>query len=158
MELQSNPNSLAYCVLEAKYFPNWDFVDATLGKRPSYTWRSIMAAQHIVRLGVRWRVGNGKNIQIWADMWLPTPSTFKVIKPQNTLGDYALVSDLIDSSLGAWKTELVRKFFLPHEANTIWVYLLPDDTLIWHSTANGIFSFRSKCLQVRNGLERCTWY
>ena len=114
MELQSNPNSLAYCVLEAKYFPNWDFVDAPLGKRPSYTWRSIMAAQHIVRLGVRWRVGNGKNIQIWADRWLPTPSTFKVIKPQNTLGDYAfiaLVSDLIDSSLGAWKTELVRKFF-----------------------------------------------
>ena len=83
-----------------------------------------MVAQHIVRHSVRWRVGNGKNIQIWADKWLPTPSTFKIIKPQNTLGDYALVSDLIDSSLGAWKTELVRKIFLPHEANTILSYYL----------------------------------
>ena len=58
-KLQTETNSLAYKVLKAKYFLDYEFVAATIGKRPSYLWRSIMAAQHIVRSGVRWRVGNG---------------------------------------------------------------------------------------------------
>ena len=106
-----------------------------------------MAAQHIVRQGMRWRVGNGNKIQIWSNKWLPTPTTFKVISPQNTLGDQAMVSDLIDRSLGVWKAELVHRIFLPNEADTILSlplsFSLPEDSLIWNSTANGMLSVRS---------------
>lgn len=63
-KLQIEPNSLAYQVLKAKYFLECDFVNASLGRRPSYLWRSIMAAQHNVRSGLSWRVGNGQKIQI----------------------------------------------------------------------------------------------
>ena len=28
---------------------------------------------------MRWQVGNGQNIKIWGDKWLPNSSTFKVI-------------------------------------------------------------------------------
>lgn len=54
-KLQTELNSFASQVLKTKYFPNCDFVNASLGKRPSYLW-SIMAAQHLVRHGMRWRV------------------------------------------------------------------------------------------------------
>ena len=64
MKLHIETNSLAYKVLKAKYFPNCEFVEATVGRRPSYLWRSIMAAQHIVRRGARWWVGNGQKIRI----------------------------------------------------------------------------------------------
>ena len=37
-------NSLVYHVFKAKYFPNCDFVEASLGANPSYVWRSLMAA------------------------------------------------------------------------------------------------------------------
>ena len=60
--LQNGHNSLLYRVLKAKYFPNGDFLNAALGSNPSYTWRSILSIQSIVKQGVCWRVGNGKDI------------------------------------------------------------------------------------------------
>ena len=46
--LQVAHNSLVYQVFKAKYFPNCDFVHASIGKKPSFVWRSLMAAQKIV--------------------------------------------------------------------------------------------------------------
>ena len=64
-QLQTCHNSLLYRVLKTKYFPTCDFLHAALGNNPSYTWRSILLAQFIVKQGVRWRVGNGLDIWIW---------------------------------------------------------------------------------------------
>ena len=62
--LQSGQNSLMYKVLKAKYFLRCDFVEAKIGSNPSYTWRSIMTTQHVVKEGLRWRVGNGEHIRV----------------------------------------------------------------------------------------------
>ena len=35
-------------MFKARYFPNCDFVHASIGNKPSYVWGSIMAAQKIV--------------------------------------------------------------------------------------------------------------
>ncbi|KAK4387746.1 putative mitochondrial protein [Sesamum angolense] len=43
--------SLLSRVLKARYFPTGDVFSATLGSRPSFTWRSIMAAQPLFRAG-----------------------------------------------------------------------------------------------------------
>lgn len=43
--LHMGQNSLVYQVLKAKYFPNYEFGQVSLGNNPSYTWRIIMAAQ-----------------------------------------------------------------------------------------------------------------
>ena len=69
--LRVGHDSLVYRVLKVKYFSMCDFIDVTIGKNPSYTWRSIMAAQQQVQDGLRWRVGNGANIRVWEDKWLP---------------------------------------------------------------------------------------
>lgn len=106
-KLQTEPNSFASQVLKPKYFTDCDFVNASLGKRPSYLWRSIMATQHLVRHGMRWRVGNGEKILVWVDKWLPTPTTFKVISPQNTLHVQPRVNELIDSHSSDWNSRLV---------------------------------------------------
>ena len=47
--LQTNQNSLVYQVLKAKYFPRCDFIEASLGNNPSFSWRSIMSTQKLVR-------------------------------------------------------------------------------------------------------------
>ena len=62
--LQTCTNSLFYRVFQAKYFPNGDFLSATLGTKPSNAWRSLFAAQQIVRKGSRWRIGNGAKVRI----------------------------------------------------------------------------------------------
>ena len=51
--LQTNQNSLVYQVLKARYFPQCEFIEASIGNNPSFTWRSIMSAQSLVREGVR---------------------------------------------------------------------------------------------------------
>ena len=78
----SNPSSLIARVLKARYFPSGDILSATLGSNPSYSWRSIFHSLDVIRKGTRWRVGNGKQIHIWDDKWLPTPTTYKVITPK----------------------------------------------------------------------------
>ena len=39
-----------------------EFVHASMGNKPSYVLRSIMAVQHVVKSRLCWQVGNGKNI------------------------------------------------------------------------------------------------
>lgn len=62
--LQTDHTSLVYKVLEAKYFPTCEFIEESMGNNPSYTWRSIMASQPMVREGIKWRIGNGRNIRV----------------------------------------------------------------------------------------------
>ena len=42
--LQTNSSSLFYRVYKAKYFLRCDFLEATLGSQPSFSWRSILSA------------------------------------------------------------------------------------------------------------------
>jgi hypothetical protein len=69
------PDSLVARVFKKKYYPYGEFLQAKMGSRPSYAWRSIFNARGVLEAGLRWRVGNGEKIKIWGDRWLPPPST-----------------------------------------------------------------------------------
>ena len=142
--LQTRTNSLLYRVFKFKYFPNCEFVDASLGRNPSFAWRSIMAAQDIVQKGRRWQVGNGCSIMIWKDKWLPSPSTYEVVSLVNNIPEDSRIAELIDEEKGAWQTDLVCNVFLPHEADLIYGIALctnlPEDKQVWALTNNGLFS------------------
>ena len=34
-----------------------------------------MAAQPLVRRGMRWQVGDRQQIKVWKDKWIPSPQT-----------------------------------------------------------------------------------
>ena len=142
--LQIGTDSLLYRVFKSKYFPNCEFVDASLGRNPSFAWRSIMATQDIVQKGRQWQVGNGRSIMIWKDKWLPSPSTYEVVSPVNYKPEDSRVAELIDEEKGAWKTDLVSNVFFPHEADLIYGIALcanmPEDKQVWVLTNNGLFS------------------
>ena len=96
LRMLSNPTSLMAHLNKAKYYPNGDVLNASLGNRPSYAWKSIHKSLEMIKQGTRWRLRNGKTIHIWDDKWLPTPTTYKVISPQKDFGDFLTVSALID--------------------------------------------------------------
>ncbi|XP_019168826.1 PREDICTED: uncharacterized protein LOC109164733 [Ipomoea nil] len=64
------PDSLVCKLLKARYFPHSDFLDATLGHNPSYIWRSILAAQELLIMGIGRRIGDGRDTLIWGPAWL----------------------------------------------------------------------------------------
>ena len=117
--LQMTNNTLVYRVFKARYFKDCVFVHASLGNRPSYVWRSIYAAQEIVRKGMRWNVGNGQKIRIWEDKWIPNSHSSKVISPTVLYPKISMVNDLIDVEDKGWDFSLLKRIFLPFEVEII---------------------------------------
>lgn len=78
-----------------------------MGSQPSYAWRSIMAAQALVRRGIRWQVGDGARIHIWRDRWIPCPSTYKIITPEKQLPQGQWVKNLIKGDNNEWDVNLI---------------------------------------------------
>ena len=52
--LIDNPESLCATILCAKYFPDGNLLNATLKKKASYTWQSIMEGVSTLKLGHVW--------------------------------------------------------------------------------------------------------
>ena len=58
--ISQDSDSLAHRVLKAKYFSDSNFLEAQLGKNPSYTWRRLVAVRGVFHRGLRWNIGGGK--------------------------------------------------------------------------------------------------
>jgi hypothetical protein len=85
------PNSLTAQIMGAKYYRGGNFLESSLGHRPSYAWRSIHSSQNLLKEGLIWRIGNGTKVRIWKDKWVPHPSTFMIQSPHNMLSPEATV-------------------------------------------------------------------
>ncbi|KAH1098996.1 hypothetical protein J1N35_015917 [Gossypium stocksii] len=144
--LFSCPNSLLARVLKAKYFPHSKFLNAQLGRLPSFTWKSIWAARGLLQDGLGWRVGRASEISIWNDYWILGGD---VVGWQNREGngDLRLVSDLIDNSTRTWKREIVNNTFPTEIARKILQIPLAEaeheDFRVWKEEPSRVFSVRS---------------
>jgi hypothetical protein len=145
--LIQDPNSMVGKILQAKYFPNFTFLKANLGSKPSYVWRSLFNSRELLVHEMIWRVGDGKSIQVWGDRWLPRPTSYAIQSIPNTISTNAKVADLIDEELKGWNLSLVNEVFDEDEAKAIsQIPLSPGllkDRLIWMGTKNEEFTVRS---------------
>ncbi|KAL0444336.1 UNVERIFIED_CONTAM: hypothetical protein Slati_2156300 [Sesamum latifolium] len=57
--LITRPNALLRQILRAKYFHGSSFLEASMGSRPSLTWRSLMEARDLLQQGCR-RIGSNE--------------------------------------------------------------------------------------------------
>ena len=107
----------------------------------------MLATREVLDRGKRWSIGNGQKVRTWADRWLPTPHSFKVISPKPQVFEGEMVESLLNQYEGGWDKNLVRSVFIPHEAETILSILislsLPEDALTWAWTPNGRFMVSS---------------
>ncbi|XP_023883410.1 uncharacterized mitochondrial protein AtMg00310-like [Quercus suber] len=117
--LQTNSSSLFCWVFRAKYFPPGSFMDADMGRNPFYAWRSLIAAQGVVRNGIQWQVGDGENIKVWCDKLVPKLSTYMVVSPEIQSPQVTLVKDLINKGTFEWDVDLVNQCFNAEDASAI---------------------------------------
>jgi hypothetical protein len=114
-----NNDSLVAWIFKEKYYPDKSFLTSCLGRRPSYAWRSIWSARILLQEGMLWRVGDGRTIRIWQDRLIPSPTTFAIQTPMNTLDFEANVCSLIDEDTKWWNTGLIHSIFNQEEAQLI---------------------------------------
>ncbi|PNY07840.1 ribonuclease H [Trifolium pratense] len=66
----TKPHTLMAKIYKARYFPDSSLFESQIGHNPSYAWRGIWKARHILMNGCRWIIGSGTNIKVMSDPWL----------------------------------------------------------------------------------------
>ncbi|CAH9129020.1 unnamed protein product [Cuscuta epithymum] len=144
-------SSLASRVFKARYFPNSSFLEAKMGSNPSYIWRSIMETQGVVAENLRKRVGNGREVQVWADAWLPGPGSGRVSSPKPVGIMDMNVAALRTEDGKNWSVERVRSIFSQEDSRKILSIPISmfdkADIFWWNPAKDGRFSVRS-CYKV----------
>jgi hypothetical protein len=158
--LWKKPKSLIAMIMKAKYFQSTgEVLDANLGSKPSYAWRSIFSSKELLHKGLIWRIGNGEKARIWGKRWVPS---FNIYSPSNQDYAEATVSGLIDKDIGGWNLNVIASLFQEYEMMAIKSIPLSstnqENRLIWKGTVNGLFSVKSayhlaKELEDRNKAE-----
>lgn len=154
--LLTNQSSLASRVYKARYYPNGDFLNAPLGNNPSFVWRSIWAAQGLIKSGARWIVGAGRSIDILDQPWLVDDSNPYVTSRMQVLEEN-MVESLMQVNNRVWDEEILEDLFNSQDMQCILqVPLSPnrdEDRLYWKEEMSVTYTVRSayKLLQVQKG-------
>lgn len=113
----------------------------------------LCAALPLVRKGVRWRVGNGQNIQVWTDSWIPRDGCLTPVTPNFQQLNNLRVADLLFDT-GGWNVELIQDLFWEEDSAYILGIPLPTesgvDTRIWHYCKHGHYFVRSAYFLARD--------
>ncbi|KAL6144357.1 hypothetical protein ACLB2K_055051 [Fragaria x ananassa] len=113
------PNSLLARVLKAKYYPNSNFLKASVKPGDSYAWKSLMKGKQVLVNGSRYLVVSGTSISVWNDPWLPRLYTFKPCLPVMEGLEDLVVADLIDEDSRSWSLEWLEEFITREEVDMI---------------------------------------
>ena len=101
----------------------------------------------MISKGLQWRVGNGSEIQIYQDNWLPDPHLKRVLSPPDFLGIDARVSVMMDGNKRCWLHDVIDNLFLPHEAGIIKSIPISMvdcvDKIYWPLSVNGEYSVKT---------------
>lgn len=126
--LMMDPDSLYARFLRSRYYPNGSFLEASLGARPSYAWRSIIFGRQLLEKGLRRTIGSGDETSVWMDKWLfgevPMAPLRKLVLFEVDLK----VCDLINPQTKAWdRGKLEENFFPPHLERILKQKLIPGE-------------------------------
>jgi hypothetical protein len=144
--LITEPNLLCAKVLRAKYYSDGNILKAGPKYGSSFTWQSILAGVATFKRGFIRRVGNGEDINIWSDPWIPRSPDFKVTSLRGN-AVYTKVSELINPVTETWDTQLLSE--LLNDVDVGRVLQIPlnnrgfDDFIAWGFTKHGKYSVRS---------------
>jgi hypothetical protein len=144
--LLTEPSSLCARVLKGRYYPNSSFWNAPVPRTASATWRGIIHGRDLLKRGVQWGIGNGRDTKILSDHWIPsTPPG--MLQPLSPIPTSATVHCLINEEQGAWEEESVRAFFLGGVADDILQIPINrnggNDFARWPFTKYGVYSVKS---------------
>lgn len=63
-QLISKEGSLMEQIFKSIYYPSSNFMEANIGFKPNYAWRSIIRAREVMESGGRWLIGDAKKVKI----------------------------------------------------------------------------------------------
>ncbi|KAG7552930.1 Reverse transcriptase domain [Arabidopsis thaliana x Arabidopsis arenosa] len=143
--LLDSPSSLVARVYKAKYFAVKPFLEAKVGYRPSYAWRSILFGRELLERGLMKTIGNGQDTSVWADKWIHDDYPRRPINRELLMDLNLRVSSLITTQ-GDWDVSRLQQLF-PRE-DVIQICSFPpavnlNDRFVWAYSKDGKYSVKS---------------
>lgn len=96
----------------------------------------------------RFHLGDGFEVNIWIDPWIPWSLNKKSIAKEPWEGNFLLcVADLIDQDTRIWSKDVLDEVLSPDSIENVGMIVLSTvatkDKLLWTGNINGIFSVKS---------------
>nr|GEW13357.1 reverse transcriptase [Tanacetum cinerariifolium] len=134
-----SPDAFWGRMLKGVYFPHSNFLVAKRGSRPSWLWNSLLYGRDLLLQGVRWHVGNGKNISFWTQKWVPFTDDFYIHSPRGPFHNNISVLEFIEAQ--EWNTRMLREHIFAKEVDMVLTIPISKtgspDKLIWHFDSKG---------------------
>ncbi|KAL8135788.1 hypothetical protein AgCh_010410 [Apium graveolens] len=114
----------------------------------SYTWSGIWEAKDVLKEGMRWVLGDGKEIKKFTDKWLRGKDNYCVDQENNDMVEgSAKVSDFFIPGRKAWDEEKIRSTFNNIDADAILATRIPQnctkDRMAWVHLSSGQYTVKS---------------
>lgn len=93
-----HPDSLFVRLVKSRNFPESDFLQAILGERPSFAWRSVLDGRELMKEGIQPGIGNNSSLKLWIDLWMEDDEGVRrpPWRKNYTFDVNLMVSDIID--------------------------------------------------------------
>ncbi|KAG7541734.1 Reverse transcriptase zinc-binding domain [Arabidopsis thaliana x Arabidopsis arenosa] len=145
-KILQDKDSLCARFLKSRYFEEGTFLQAALGDRPSFAWRSILHGRDLLHLGLRKMIGDGEDTFVWTARWI-LDGVMRAPLMRNIIFDLDMkVKDLLDPIAGTWDLESLQEHFFPRDVELI-LKIKPvissEDFHVWEHTKSGEYSVKS---------------
>ncbi|KAH1130746.1 hypothetical protein J1N35_002124 [Gossypium stocksii] len=145
--LINNKESLCFKVLSSKYFPDGNIFNAKRVNRASFTWTSIATAAEFLKNGSGWQIGNGENINIWADNWGFEGLNGSTMIPNMLSPSDENVRNLWMENVRRWNVDKVHRLYGKEWGDRICSIPIGDesqkDRMVWLHNPHGFFTSKS---------------
>ena len=116
-------------------------------KKGSFAWQSILKARHVIEKGMLWRVGDGSQIRVFKDSWIPGCLPTKAVPLTQECKDDSIVSSLIDQTTMEWNGQLIDQKISPYLAQRIKAIPLckmpQANCTVWPRSRDGNYSIKT---------------
>ncbi|WVZ52945.1 hypothetical protein U9M48_003943, partial [Paspalum notatum var. saurae] len=85
-------------------------LDSVKSANASATWQSVLHGLELLKKGIIWRIGDGSQVRIWRDPWIPQEVTLKVSSRRGRCRLH-WVSDLLNSQGTDWDRDKLLRYF-----------------------------------------------
>lgn len=144
-QMIDNEDKLWVQVMKSKYIKDNNFFTVSVQGNASLSWRSIVKSRSVIEQGARWRVGDGRNLNVCSDWWMgdkPLGIIEEIDIPENMA--CATVSEFILNSR-EWVIDKLQNLLPIEVVNSIRAVLIPlsqnvRDKLEWPLSGTTFFS------------------
>ncbi|KAL8101226.1 hypothetical protein AgCh_033196 [Apium graveolens] len=146
-------NSLVSQFVKARYYPNSDFLNDSLGSNPSYIRHSLLPTQETMKRGMRRKIGYGLTTTVWKVTRLPDlENGYPTTEVYEQLQDNK-VQSLLAGNQKSCDVEVVSELFSDRDKNLILQILIPvrdkEDSWYLAPEDKGVFSVNSCYRKIR---------